>query len=254
MLHLLRCSALTMILLVFACSEADAAMLTRTFVIDPNLSGYSVSGTWTDTLGNSVPLLEQAPESMTAHMAGELTVQYELGGTITFLGGQIRTLDQPGPFIPFGTPANVAYQATRNAGTTFVAQREFNTRIVGSTSLGPAGSFITAGLTTDFNSGRIEYTVPGQTGASQLQLAGVSIPFDSDLSGFLDSDASGGPQITIPFSAGTMFSLDGNVEGRFEGTIVAQAVPEPSSLALIVMGTVCFSGCVLRKRWLTAQS
>ncbi len=254
MLQLARVCFLTTICLVTARSAVEATMLTRTFVIDPNLSSYTVSGTWTDAAGNTIPLLEQAPASLTAHMEGEFTVQYELGETITFLGGQIRSLDQPGPFMPFGAPANVAYQASRIAGTSFVAQRDFNTRILGTKSMETDGSFITSGLTTVFNSGRIEYTEPGQTATSSLQLVGVSIPFDGDLIGILNSTAGGGPQITIPFSAITMFSLDDTVEGRFEGTIVAQAVPEPSSLALIVMGTVCLSGWVLRKRWLTDQS
>ncbi len=144
---------------------------TTFFDIDSSLSSFTVSG---DFGGQA--LFEQAPGSLDVTVDGLLSADL-VGGTVGFSGGSIVDLvSQPGPFEPFGLPADFA--ASVNLGVIGIANaavRGFVTDVFASpTPLSPSGEFDVSSMVIEATEAAIDFEIPGLI-TDSLDLVGAEV-------------------------------------------------------------------------------
>jgi hypothetical protein len=242
-MHTLRCYLVLTFFAFTVAGTAHGGPITQTFFVDSALSGYTITGSASDSLGNVLPLAEQSPGSMIARFSGYLTVEYELGGALTILDSSFTSIDA-GTAEPFGTPASTAYKTTGPGGTLFVAQRGLNNEFAGTTPLAADGQFSVSNLSYAWTSGDIDYVLSPFSAKSTFLLTNLFYPYPPGLTGSLDEDAAGGPRITFDIAGGgPLRGLQGhNLNLQWTGSVTAVAVPEASSMALAGIGAMCVLG------------
>ncbi len=234
-----------------AVTTAQGSPITQTFLIDSSLSTYSISGSILDA-----DMTAQAPGSLTTFLSGYLTVEYELGGTFTILESSIIPI-QNGVFLPFNAPAANAFAASTNDGTIFGAVRNVSSYIGGSTTMDANGAFSASELTLSYDSFKIDVLSP-QWGYVPFSLpSNVPFPLFPGLMGQLHTNTPNGPRLEFDVASGGPLTLGENPVGlmNFQGTIVAVAVPEASSLVMMATAGLSMAGYgLMRKRCIRARS
>jgi len=212
-----------------------------TFYVDSSQSVLTLSGVAFGLTGT-----EQVPGSLSDRWGGTITADLS-GGVLTFAGGSAITalLNPGGPFstAPYDSPpggdnygvyANGLAPFPYGLVTVNGAYRFLTLDLGGTATPGAAPTE----LTLTFTGGQVDWgaeTAAGPFGGTS-SLVGVSGPDTSQLAVEFD-----GSTLTLPVMLHTTGS---NRTEDWLGTIVA-VVPEPSSLALAVVGL----GLVMAKRF-----
>ncbi|MBI2826213.1 MAG: hypothetical protein HYX69_16150 [Planctomycetia bacterium] len=207
------------------------------FTIDPNLSMLNFSGT--DSNGD--PLSPQSADSFTASLSGTIVADV-VAGTIAFPGGSASALEtHPGPFSPFGLPANFAGTAGNPVVAVFAIRNEVSDIVGAARPIDFAGNF-SAAAALPILAGTFDYFVPSLgAGSIDLTVSPGSTSNTPALDGLLQQV---GNQLilTIPVDTTSQFFNGPFLLGtaRYLGQVVATAeVPEPSAAWLAAAGAVC---------------
>lgn len=234
-----------MILAVSFAAALTAQAEPVSFQIDPVQSTYVLSGMVTDLSGDAFPLLEQSAGSLHVQLAGSLQIDLDQTGTISFVGGQVDSVDY-GTFLPFGLPASAAFQAQLGSDTLYWANRNSSGEFTGTANLNADGTFSTSGLAYMMETHELAYEIPGLGDGVFYPFEGLSFPNGSGLIGLLD-ESGGDLRLFLPFSgSGTIRGETGTLNLQWQGELVAVAVPEPGSFMLAVTGVV--AGMLLVRR------
>lgn len=229
-------------------SEVFAAPVTQTFVIDATRSGYTIGGTSIDSLGNSFPLVEQFPGSMSTQLTGFLTVTYDYGGTLNIVTSSVESLDDK-MSQPLGALASWAVKSDTPLGLYEAAQRDVVNEITGVTSLSSDGSFSASSFQTRWLSGKIDYSYLPFGTESVVFRQDVLLPWPPGLEGVLADNPFGRPEIVFDLAgASTLVRRDSSrLNLQWTGSIAAVAVPEASSITLLSIGASCLAAWRMRK-------
>lgn len=230
-------AALAVVASAFAASSAQAAP----YVIDSTQSSITISGT---ALG-FIPIIAQSPGSNVAVIEGSLDVNLS-GGSIEFVSSVADAVEKPGPFNPGvvsgdppvigpNAPADVAlYLGSFSTGR--LAIRDFIVSITGTSTVAGSEFDLTTLLLT-VTSGSLDYNVPLGALLGHLDIAGQSANPTEGVGTLV------GGAITIPIDVALEFEIiEGDPPGMavvyMRGQIVANPVPEPSTIAMLGIGVV----------------
>ncbi|MEM6551859.1 MAG: PEP-CTERM sorting domain-containing protein [Planctomycetota bacterium] len=263
------------IALVLMAPLAEAELVD--FVVDPTKSSIDITSTsgvifefvGGELISTPAPGSATAPGGFSADYKGTLRADLS-GGEIQFIGvpGSLMAIDAGSflPGIPLSpgdlpnnvTPAPAAYAVTY-AGLFFggplqVATREFTLNVSsgsGST-LTPGGG----GVST-FDVAGIVFDPDGGEGHLNEGAGGAIVPLDvPDVSSGVNATGVGQLQevdglleLTLPVEYTIVVnSILGPITQNYQGTIVAVQIPEPSSLAMCVVGVLAASWRGRRRR------
>ncbi len=242
----MKCQAkLAATLLALACiaqTTANAAV----YVVDTSQSSITITGAIDLGLEETIPIIPQSPGSNVVSLQGTLDVD-DLGATLLFNSAAIDGIENPGPFSPGvvtpGDPPVVGPPAPGDAAL-YIADPSFGSivlrdlliSITGNADPG-APNFDLADLTLSiFGSGDYDIALLGEVG--NLALDGESATFPGGTGSLV------GDTLTIPISIDIVQQLEvtpGNfadVIVSLQGQLVANLVPEPSSIAMLGLGVI----------------
>ncbi len=136
----------------------------KTFTVDSSQSLLTLDARLFLSNGQlELPVVEQAPGSLDAQMAGTFTVHRSEDG-LTFQSANLDVLANPGSFLPGGTPADIAAQVNLFGLVANAAIR--NILFTLSSGLLPVdedGYFDASGLNYEFTDGQISYSALGMS-------------------------------------------------------------------------------------------
>jgi hypothetical protein len=197
------------------------------FVINSSESVLTLSGT-----AQGATIQEQLPNSLTTQLQGSLYADVSTPQQITLLGGDIKPIDQVGPFVPGNAPAAFGDAATISGAPALGAYHglDFLQSNAAMLPLDSQGNFNATGISLSTLAGRLDYILGGTAGS--LDLTGTSAISTTGQQGKLEAFGSG-YKLTIPLH----FTIsDLGVVQTFDGQIVAySAAPEPSTLFLAAL-------------------
>ncbi len=217
-------------------STAHASSVNTVFTLDASQSQVTLNA----VIGGVVPVVEQAPGSLTSHLDGTLAVQIELAGSVpTTLAitstSSVYAMEHPGDFQPDGGPADFAGIYDLGAifpgvvGTSSI--HDFVTDISGGPqAVDGVGEFEVAGLFLR-TTATMNWDAPGITSGS----------YNGYLDDYITESSTGHLSLvgdllmlTLPYSIDlpdAPAALGGiEVNYRLTGLIVATAiVPEPQT-------------------------
>jgi len=225
--------------------------------LESSQSTLALSGTFENELGETLPLVEQAPGSLVAHFQGSALV--DMTGATLALEVLADAIQLPGEYFPAWLDPDP--QGADLAGAVVnpvVAQqgayavRELALQLASlPITMNPAGEFAVTSVLCVGEADRTFFT--GTLGSGGVSFHTTSTIFENNESALLGRFEQVGSLLvlTIPvdlpwtISAGTT-ALQAT-SGRLTGQIVATAlVPEPSTIALLVIGGVLLLGIRFR--------
>jgi hypothetical protein len=225
------------------CLPCVSGAASTSFLVNSALSSLTLQG---EVAG--LEFIPQSAGSMVDSWGGTLVGDVS-GGVITFNGGSAITaiLNPASPFQPqpiasygggvenYGVQAEGFVAFLGGFATVNGAWRNLSLNIAAGTVQNALAS---SGMTLNYNTGsRLDYYVasPGFTGPGQDNLSNNPLA-PNTAAGTVGWD---GETLTLPV-AFTMFGDNGLVQ-YWSGTIVATAVPEPTSMALALLGLGLFA-------------
>lgn len=229
-----KCAAfLALLAAMVACQRGEAA----TFHLIPEESFLTV----VPNVNGELFATDQTPGSLTTNITGTLEASVT-PGFITFDGGSVLDLvEQPGPFLPGNTPADLAGTIEDVLpgldGYATVRDAVFDVTN-GPQPVSGMGEFSTAGMLVFFSSGMTTYEVPGVIDGSFTY--GGQFDVFVPKTGLVEDLGGGVFKLTVPFEVSETF--DTGIEGltltqSITGQIVA-VVPEPATLGMMIVGGI----------------
>lgn len=221
-----------------AMSLVSQATTAATFYVVPEESSISVSA----DLNGILPAIEQSPGSLTTSMTGsfEANVNSDSISIIPTGSDGIHLVEQEGPFWPGNQPADLAAMIENIVGETdgFAVFKDVSFEMLRQTRpVSATGEFSTDGMIFFIN-GSFEFDIPGLF-ADSFSLSGG---FDdvTALTGKIEDLGGGITKLTVPFEGIATLSAEEfgiTINERFTGQVVA-VTPEPSTIALLIMGAL----------------
>lgn len=200
-----------------------------TFIVNSSLSNILLTANVTSTDGTfSVPVVEQAPGSLAAQIAGSI-VAFIDGNTIRFQAANLDVLAKTGSFQPGSSSADFAGQISIGSLAAYAAIRNVQFTL-GSQAipLDSNGAFDATQVLFEFTEGNISYTLLGNSDTFPVQTPDTGNPVS--VAGSIQR-FSNSAQISIPlrmtFLAAIPLGLNANF--AFDATLVASvALPVPN--------------------------
>jgi hypothetical protein len=212
------------LLLTLACSSTAATA--ADFIIDPAQSYLTLTGGYDDSGGIPVPKYwnfdEQSLGSLTTHFSGKLLVDnFSPTGGLRFAGNAIKPLPLPNNPLPYGTPADSAWQITDFFGAAqhaYFAVREQYLSIQGDVQPTPVQGELRGPRYVLLNSDQVQIDA-GPFGLANEEW-GYYEEYEENRLVHLDvvGDAL---QLTIPVDFATKQSAGINFDLHYTGQIVA---------------------------------
>ena len=252
-----RLIACTIMAALFACAVRPAAAETVPFVVDPGLSSLSIATTIVSPVGAPTSI-QQGAGSWTASYSGMVLTDLT-PATIQFLPSTSLVAGisgnwQPGADYSNYTPGNPGTYPTDFAPANYASITDLTT-VNGTTSKNAirglqislsdsvpkpltAGAFEEAGTLTDFTAGTIYYASGAAPPITNMDTTLFPGPLTNAGSGTL-TGAGYGAVLTIPVNFSVAYQLAiFQVTTTYSGTIVATAIPEPATGALMLIAAV----------------
>ena len=228
-----------LILLIAAISffNVTAAKLAGSeFTIDPAQSYLTLSGT-APSINGPVPITAQAAGSLTDFLSGSLFVNMQVPGQLQIDGSSINGIAHPGPYQPFGLPADFAGQSPNvflPGGTgNFIIQQSFDYATSSVLPVNTSGAFNASGVNLRLESAYTEASAaPQQSFSTQVDLE------MSNLAVAPASITTVGDQyrIAIPFQGSATANIGVSVNLGVSGQLVAMRPIAGSSTPDILDG------------------